>query len=121
MKAKVISELEEKALLLGLDVFAAAPKQYMDRPEVDALGQAWQDAIATTMSASIALETLGDLLRAKAGIVGVGGTKALMAAMEADLAPALPAPKGASLNPDEVDSSRARARETADQPDGSQR
>jgi len=72
MVAKV-EEFEKLAIMLAMDVFEIVPKQYLDTPNPeDPISQAWKEAVDTTMWATIAMETLGNRLRAKAGITRPG-------------------------------------------------
>lgn len=72
--AKKITEFEQQAAVLSADLFLAIPDQYLrclEHPEVgDALSEAWCNALGSVMWASVELERLGNLLRAKAGITG---------------------------------------------------
>jgi hypothetical protein len=78
--AKRVTELEERALDVAIDMFTAVPAQYRERPDPDdPLGAAWVTALKAATQASIDLERLGDLLRAKAGIAEPGPTAQLMA------------------------------------------
>ena len=67
-----VTELEEQAILLCGEIYVLRPRQYFDRPTPDALCYAWNVAARSTMQTAVALENLGDLLRAKAGISGPG-------------------------------------------------
>ncbi len=71
--ARKAAEFEEQAGCLFIDVFLTMPKQYKENPDSDdAICQAWNESQDATMRASIALQRLGDLLRAKAGITEPG-------------------------------------------------
>ena len=68
MMAKRVTELEERALALKVDVDALMPDQYVQGDyEPDSLAQAWQEAWAVVDDAVTALEWLGYLLRNKVG------------------------------------------------------
>jgi hypothetical protein len=68
--AKKIAELEERAEALSVDLFRLIPSQYRDHPTLrDPVNGAWNNAVHTATRASIELKRLGDLLRAKAGIL----------------------------------------------------
>lgn len=67
--AREITEVEDVVLHLAMHMFARIPPQYRQRPDpADALNAAWNEAVRATLLASARLETLGDLLRARAGI-----------------------------------------------------
>ena len=67
--ARKVAEFEEVAIYLSADVFYTIPLQYRRQPNPrDPLNRAWNHALKATGQASIELERLGDLLRAKAGI-----------------------------------------------------
>jgi len=73
--ARKVGEYEEAAVCLSAEVFAAMPTQYREQPDSDdPVNWAWQCAVRATMQASIELERLGDLLRAKAEINEPGPT-----------------------------------------------
>ena len=72
-KAKRTTELEELAVRLSADVCAAIPQMYLDKPDsYDHICRAWTDAVEATTPASLVIEHLGNLLRAKAGIMDPG-------------------------------------------------
>jgi hypothetical protein len=71
--AKKVTELEDQAVGLSVDVFLAIPAQYLERPDFDdPLTCAWCNAVTASMWACVQLERLGDMLRAKAGITEPG-------------------------------------------------
>ena len=77
--ASKAAEFEGQAIQLSAEVFLTIPQQYRNKPNSkDPICQAWNLCMETTMSASVACEQLGDLLRAKAGITEPGPTKALL-------------------------------------------
>ena len=85
--ARQVAELEEVAFGLAADVFVLAPRQYRRRETNDELGTAWIVSIEMTIKAMNAMESLGDLLRAKAGIKGPGPIAELVAEYSAELDP----------------------------------
>ena len=82
-----VAELEEVAFGLAADVFVLAPTQYRKRETNDELGTAWNVCIEATMKVMNAMENLGDLLRAKAGIAGSGPIAESVAEYSAELSP----------------------------------
>ncbi len=71
--AKKFAELEEHAVRLVGELFLLVPRAYVERPDVrDPTNAAWNAAIHEAMKTTIALEQLGDILRAKAGITERG-------------------------------------------------
>lgn len=71
--ARIAEEIEDWAIYLAAKTFLEAPRQYVDRANLDdPIGRAWWEAVRATMLASITCERLGILLRAKAGIPGPG-------------------------------------------------
>ncbi|TWT43955.1 hypothetical protein RAS1_03590 [Phycisphaerae bacterium RAS1] len=73
-----VEDLEVAAFALAFDVFLAAPEQYTNLPARlkgrtnDAVASAWRSAVRAATVASTALERLGDVLRAKAGVTEPG-------------------------------------------------
>jgi hypothetical protein len=73
--AKKCAAFEEQAVQLAGEVYLATPTQYRVQPDpVDPLNRAWNVAAHATLLAVIVLEQLGNLLRAKAGIIEPGPT-----------------------------------------------
>jgi len=94
--ARRVGQLEEVGQALACEVLEAAPRQYLDgypdKPPVGAIGQAWVEAAETAVAASIALERLGGLLRARAGITEPGPAVLPTACVEADGPAPVPSP-----------------------------
>ena len=73
-----VERLEQQSITLADDVLHAAPAAFVqpDSKPVpfprDPLRRAWLSAVEAAMTASVALEALGDHLRAKAGNGTVG-------------------------------------------------
>jgi hypothetical protein len=73
MMAKRVTELEEVGLGLALDMFSLVPRQYLDQPNRDdPLNRSWNLVVNVLIQATVVLEQLGDLVRAKAGITEAG-------------------------------------------------
>ena len=71
--AKRVTELEDQALTLSVELFVATPAQYRNHPDPsDRVNEAWNDALSTATLLSIKMERLGDLIRSKAGITEPG-------------------------------------------------
>ena len=81
---KRVEELEQDAMMLHCHIFEAMPQKYRDDPGDDAISRAWACAVLTAHDALDACLRLGDILRAKAGIVGRGPVGELMAELQAD-------------------------------------
>jgi len=84
-----VGQLEEVGQALACEVLEAAPSQYLDarlpgKPPVDPIGRAWVEAAETAVATAEALERLGGLLRAKAGITEPGPAEPPTAGVEAD-------------------------------------
>lgn len=82
-----VAELEELAFDLSTELFVLAPTQYRRRETNDELGTAWNVCIEATIKAMNAMESLGDLLRAKVCIKGPGPIAELVAEYSAELDP----------------------------------
>lgn len=85
---KRFEDIEQRASGVCVDLNSLMPEVYRERPnERDPLGQSWAAARDAVINLSDALDTLGDLLRAKAGVpdpdVGWEGAKAPESAAEA--------------------------------------
>jgi hypothetical protein len=83
--ARKVGELESAAIQLFRGMFLTMPAQYRDKPDPDdPLGMAWNSARMSVALASVELERLGDLLRAKAGITEPGPSAQFLAASLTD-------------------------------------
>ena len=70
--AKRVTELEDRAMMLEGDLLELTPGQYLkDDCGPDPLGlcQAWRKALDAALDAYLALGTLGEIVRDKAGFV----------------------------------------------------
>lgn len=68
-----VEEFEKLVTMLAMYTFETIPEQYREKPNPnDRLSVARNNAMRLTMHTSIALDALGDLLRAKAGITEPG-------------------------------------------------
>lgn len=81
--ARKITELEARALQLAQDYFELMPKMYRDQvnPQ-DPINQSWNKTLDQVMGLLKAIEQLGDLYRAKAGILDPGPITSFQAALQ---------------------------------------
>jgi len=75
---------------LSMGVFLEMPKQYRERPTHDLLCHAWNDSLDATTLATMAMDKLGGLLRARAGITEPGPQEALRQEGDAPYKPISP-------------------------------
>ncbi len=78
--ARKVCELEEAALEVSAETFFAMPSAYKKPPtRNDPVHAAWHAAYVATLDASIRVEHLGDVMRARAGIKEPGPAAVMLA------------------------------------------
>ena len=77
--ARLVTNLEERALGLAADVFRTQPAMYRERPDsTDPISAAWAASVEAAMQVSLALERLADLLRGRAELTKPGPCRRLL-------------------------------------------